>query len=244
MVRYAIATALTIAASPVAAQVALAPGETLLEIQAVGEATTRPDAAMISMGVISTGVTAREATDANATQMAAIVAALRKAGVEARAIQTQQINVQPRFARMNANDYQGQAQITGYVARNSVGVTLTKLGIASDVIAAGFAAGANSVAGPNLALRDDAAALAAARRDAIAKAKSEAEAYADGLGLKVVRVLRVSERGHYSNQDIYVTGSRLMQSVPVPVASPPPPLSAGEMHEQATVWVDYALVPK
>jgi uncharacterized protein YggE len=241
MVRSAAALALMVVATPAAAQIALAPGETLLEIQTVGEATTVPDLATISMGVVSTGTTAREATDANAKQMAAVVAALRSAGVEARFIRTQQINVQPRFARMSPTDYEGQAQITGYVARNSVGVTITRLALAPDVIAAGFAAGANSVSGPNLSLRDDTAALTAARRDAIAKARNEADAYADGLGLKVVRILRVSERRNYASQDIYVSGVREVRS---PAPPPPPPLSAGEMRERATLWIDYALVPK
>jgi uncharacterized protein YggE len=243
MVRYAAALAGVLLATPAAAQITLAPGETLLEIQAVGEASAPADVAMISMGVVSTGSTAREATDANAAQMAAVVAALRRAGVEARFIQTLQINLQPRFAHMDASDYQGQAKITGYVAQNSVSVTLTRLSIAADVIAAGFAAGANSVNGPTLGLRDGATALAAARRDAIAKARSEAEAYADGLGLKLARILRVSERGAYATTDsypreIHVTGA--MQRAGLPAA----PLSGGEMREQATVWIDYALIPK
>lgn len=67
----------------------LQPGETLLEVQAEGQAKFRPDAAFVSVGVVSTGTTAREATDANATQMAAVIAAVKKAGVDGRYIRTQ-----------------------------------------------------------------------------------------------------------------------------------------------------------
>lgn len=241
MVKSLTGLALLLVATPLAAQTTVGPGETLLQIQTVGEATTRPDLATISIGVVSTGTTAREATDANATQMAAVVAALRKAGVEARYLRTQQINVQPRFARNSPSDYEGQAQITGYVARNSVGVTIVELAKAPDIIAAGFGAGANSVNGPYLALRDNASALAAARRDALAKARVEADAYADGLGMKVVRVLRLSERGNAAAPDLFVSANSIRA-----VGSPPSPapMSAGEMHERATLWIDYALAPK
>ncbi len=67
----------------------LQPGETLLEVQAEGQAKFRPDAAFVSVGVVSTGTTACEATDANATQMAAVIAAVKKAGVDGRYIRTQ-----------------------------------------------------------------------------------------------------------------------------------------------------------
>lgn len=241
MVKFLTGLALVAIAGPVAAQTTVGPGETLLQIQTVGEATTRPDLATVSIGVVSTGTTAREATDANATQISAVIAALRKAGVEARYLRTQQINVQPRFARNSPSDYEGQAQITGYVARNSVGVTIVDLAKASDVIAAGFGAGANSVNGPYLSLRNDTAALAEARRDALAKARVEADAYADGLGMKVVRVLRLSERGNTATPDLFVS-ARSVSAVAAP--PPPPPISAGEMRERATLWIDYALAPK
>ncbi|MBR0551776.1 SIMPL domain-containing protein [Stakelama marina] len=227
-----------------AADLALQPGETLLEVQAQGETVTLPDAALISVGVVSTGTTAREATGANATDMAKVVAAIKAAGIEDRYIRTQQINVSPRFARDGANDYQGQARITGYVARNSVSVTVTDLGKASKVIDAAFGAGANSVSGPNLTLLDDHDALDAARRDGIAKARAEAATYADSLGMRVSRVIRVSERGNSARPVNYVTVTASRVGAPPPPPPPPPPVAGGEMRQQINVWVDFALVPK
>ncbi|MHA6722640.1 SIMPL domain-containing protein [Sphingomonas sp. RS2018] len=234
-------------ASPVAAQTMLPSGiergETLLQVQATGRAYYAPDVATISVGVVSTGTTAREATDANAKTMTAVIAAVRGAGVDARYVRTQQINVQPRFARNSPNDYEGQAQITGYVARNTVTVRVVKLASAPDVIAAAFGAGANSVNGPNLSNSDPDAALEKARGDAVANAQKEAEDYARAFGLRVVRVLRIGARGTQTGyDDIVVSGNRL--SAPPP---PPPPLmmaapvAGGEMIRTYTVWVDYAL---
>ena len=152
MVGFTIAAMLLQVQAPVAT---LQPNETLLQVQAEGRATYLPDTAFVSAGVVSTGTTAREATDANAREMAKVIAAIRAAGVGERYIRTQQINVQPRFARSAPNVYDEQPQIAGYVARNSVAVTITKIATAPDVIAAAFGAGANSVTGPNLGSQDN-----------------------------------------------------------------------------------------
>lgn len=229
-----------------ATDIALQPGETLLEVQSEGETVVLPDAALVSVGVVSTGGTAREATAANAADMARVVKAIKAAGIADRYIRTQQINVSPRFARASASDWQGQAQITGYVAQNSVSVTVTDLAKASGVIDAAFGAGANSVSGPNLTLLDHSKALDAARRDGIAKARAEAATYADSLGMKVARVLRVSERGRAARPVDYVTAYDMVSAPPPPPPLPAPraPIATGEMRQNVTVWVDFALTTR
>ena len=242
MVRLSISATVLLASSLAAgasAQTAvLQPGETLLEVQAEGTTTYLPDAAFINVGVVSTGDTARAATEANAMTMTGVIAALKRAGVVERYIRSQQINVEPRFARANPQDYQEQAHITGYVARNSVSVTVTKLSIAPDVIGAAFAAGANSVSGPNLGSVDPQKGIAETRSDALAQARAEADTYAKGLGMRIVRVIRVSERGNTAMQVSYAVSRVSSRSVP-----PAPPLAGGEMQRTATVWIDYALAP-
>lgn len=237
---YATMLMLAMQAAPVPAPV-LEAGETLLEVQAEGRSKFLPDTAFINAGVVSTGTTAREATDANARDMAAVIAAIRKAGVGERFIRTQQISVQPRFARQNPNDYEGQPQITGYIARNSVAVTVNKLAIAPDVIAAAFASGANSVSGPDLGNGDITAGQAQARDDAIARARAEAEQYAQSLGMRVARVIRVSERGNRAQPVSYVMRASAPSAAPPPPPPPPPPVAGGEIERTVTVWVDFAL---
>ena len=64
----------------------------------------------------------------------------------------------------------------------------------------------------------------------------QAETYADALGMRIARVLRVSERDTNIAEDgtITVTGSRVR----------PTPIEPGEIAAQAQVWVDYAVVPR
>ena len=250
MRRIIFAVMLTLGA-PVAARAqvnsALRPGETLLQVTAEGVATVRPDAAFLTVGVVSTGTSAREATDGNAATMTAVIAGLRKAGVDARYIRTQQINVQPRFARQPGGGYEDSAQIAGYVARNSVAVTVVNLSAAPEVIAASFAAGANSVSGPELGSEDPQTGIAAARHDALRKARTEAEDYAEGLGMTIVRVLRVGENGGAIEPVRYitVTGARLAApGAPPPPPPPPPPVAGGELKRTVRLYIDYALAPK
>ena len=237
MVGFTIAAMLLQVQAPVAT---LAPNETLLQVQAEGRATYLPDTAFVSAGVVSTGTTAREATDANARDMAKVIAAIRAAGVGERYIRTQQINVQPRFARSAPNVYDEQPQITGYVARNSVAVTVTKLATAPDVIAAAFGAGANSVSGPSLRSQDSTKGLAEARSRAVEAAREEANAYAASLGMRVARVIRLSERGNDARPMDY--SREILVFAPAPPPPVAPPIAGGEMERTVTVWVDFALI--
>ena len=235
---------LTSAASACAQTITLQPGETLLQVQAEGHAAVRPDAATLTIGVVSTGVTARAATDANAAAMAAVIAAVRKAGVAERYVRTRQISLQPRFRRESAGDYDGQATISGYVARNSVTVVVVTLAQAPDVVAAAFGAGANEVSGPDLRSDDPLAGVVEARAMALRNAKAQADGYAAGLGLVVTRVLRVSE-GRESvspNYDIVVTGSRISGMAAQP--APPAPIAGGDMERSISINIDYALALK
>ncbi len=107
MRRLVLAAILCVAGPAGATEVPLQPRETLLEVQAEGQARFRPDVGYVSMGVVSTGSTARAATDANARAMADVIAAIGKAGVDPRYVRTQQISVDPRFARMSPSTMRG-----------------------------------------------------------------------------------------------------------------------------------------
>lgn len=247
------AALLACAAVPAAAQVAvqpLAPGEVLLEVTAEGRARVRPDRVALTGGVTTTGATAREALDANAAAMTRVVAAIRAAGAQAREVQTQQISVQPRFEQ--TRDYGERPRIIGYVAQNSVAVATGRIALAPRLIEAMFNAGATNVYGPTFAAENDRAVLQAARNDAAQAARAQADAYAASFGMRVARIVRVSERGrNVQPADILISATRI-SSVGLDGAPPPPPPPAaaevpvqpGELDQRVTLFVDYALAPR
>jgi hypothetical protein len=236
--------ALALAAAPAAAAaqdvaIALAPGEVLLKVQARGEHLARPDMMGVSAGVVTTGRTAKEALAANAALANRLLAAVRASGIEPRDVQTSQLSVSPQYERGRAggDDEDGVRRIIGYLARNRLELRLRDLARAPDIINALFESGANEVSGPHFALQDPAPALKAARRAAVAEARAEAETYADALGMRIARVLRVSERQSFESEEdgtIIVTGSR------IPVS----PVEPGEVSTHVQVWIDYAMTPR
>lgn len=170
---------------------ALAPDATLLRVSAHGESRRVPDVAQFSAGVVTQSPNAKAAMQANAQRMSAVIAALRQAGIAERDIQTASISVEPQY-RSGPNQ---QPMITGYNVSNTVHATLRDLSHIGDVLDALVREGANQIEGPGFSIDKPEAALDEARTDAIAAAKARAALYANATGLKVRRIVSISESG-------------------------------------------------
>lgn len=170
---------------------AMTPTSTRLDITAEGEVRRVPDLASVSAGVMTQTPTAAAAMQANASRMAAVVAALKKAGIADRDIQTTGLNLNPQY-RYQENQ---PPQLVGYQASNTVQVRFRKIGDAGRIVDTLVAQGANQINGPSLSVDKPEAALDEARADAVAKARARAELYARAAGLRVKRILAISESG-------------------------------------------------
>lgn len=164
---------------------------TRLDIVTEGEVTRTPDIATIGAGVVTQGTTAGAAMGENATRMATTVAALRKAGVADRDIQTSAINLNPQY-RYGENV---APVITGYQASNQVTVRFRDVKKAGAILDTLVAQGANQINGPTFSIDKPEAALDEARTAAVTKARARAELYAKAAGLTVRRILAISEAG-------------------------------------------------
>ena len=166
---------------------------TRLDINVTGEVTRVPDVAVISAGVVSRAPTATAALQDTADRMTRVLAALKRAGVEDRDIQTSNINLNAEYRYP-----QNQApQLVGYTASNSVTIRFRDIRSSGKILDALVAQGANQINGPNLMVDKPEAALDEARAKAIAIGRARAELYARSLGLRVVRVVSVNESGGY-----------------------------------------------
>jgi uncharacterized protein YggE len=177
-------------AAPAFADVTTTPiAGTELDISATGASTRAPDIASIGAGVVTQASRAGDAMAANAKAMTATIAALKRAGVADRDIQTQSINLQPQYRYADNQP----PVLTGYQASNRVSVRIRDIARAGGVIDALVSAGANQIDGPTLAVEHPEAALDEARAKALATARSRAELYAKAAGLTVKRIVRISE---------------------------------------------------
>jgi len=162
---------------------------TLLDITARGEARKAPDLAIINAGVVTQAPDAATAIRENATRMARVADALNRAGVADRDIQTATLNLSPQY-RYGENQ---PPVITGYQAANTLSIRFRDIARAGAILDALVASGVNQISGPELTLDDPTAALDAARLEAVAKARARAELYAGAAGLKVARIISISE---------------------------------------------------
>jgi uncharacterized protein len=160
-----------------------------LEISAQVEVRSVPDLAVLSAGVMSQAPTAKAALDDNAKRMTAVIAALREAGLAERDLQTSGLSIQPVYSyRPNV-----PPQLTGYQATNAVEARVRQLDKLGGIIDAVVARGANQLSGPSFLVEKPDAALDSARADAVRKARARASLYAEAAGLKVKRILSISE---------------------------------------------------
>jgi uncharacterized protein YggE len=166
---------------------------TRLDINAVGEVTRVPDVAVITAGVVSRSANASSALQDTADKMQRVLAALKRAGVESRDIQTSNVSLNPEY-RYPENQ---APQLAGYTASNSVTVRFRDLKNSGTILDALVAQGSNQISGPSLIVDKPEAALDEARAKAIAIGRARAEIYARGLGLRVVRVVAINESGGY-----------------------------------------------
>lgn len=162
---------------------------TLLEVTAEGASTRTPDLAVIQAGVVTQAATAGDAMRQNSTRMTTVLAALRRAGVAERDIQTSSIALSPQY-RYAQNE---PPVITGYQASNQVSVRFRDVAKSGTILDALVREGANNISGPNLTIDKPEAALDEARTAAVATARARAELYAKAAGLRVDRILSISE---------------------------------------------------
>lgn len=167
---------------------------TRLDVSATGEVTRVPDIAVISTGVVTRAATATAAIQQNATRMERVRAALRRAGIEDKDIQTSSINLNPEYVYAERQP----PRLTGYTASNQVSVRFRDIRKTGEILDALVAEGANQINGPSLTIDKPEQALDEARLKAIANGRARADLYARALGMRVVRLLSVSESGGYA----------------------------------------------
>ncbi len=254
MKRFTLALALAALAAPLAAPLAVqahelssgpvvAAGNTLLTLSAEGRSNRTPDLAVFSAGVTSQGKTAGEALSANSADMNRVIAALKRAGIADRDIQTSNLSLnpiyQPQRAMPDGTVEPAQPKIIGYQVYNTVNVRQRNLAQFGRVLDTLVAAGANQINGPNFQMDDPDAATDEARSQAMKKARARANLYASAAGLKVLRILAISESGGYVPQP-QVMYSRAAMADGMEKSTP---VAAGEVSLISTVTVLFELTP-
>lgn len=167
---------------------------TTFNLSASGETAIAPDMATITLGVQTEGASAAAALSANGAAMNKVIAALKKAGVAERDIQTSNLNVNPQYVY----EQNQPPRLTGYQASNQVTILARDLSKLGQTVDAAASAGANTVSGISFGLQNPQQAEDEARIKAVAALKAKSDLYARATGYKVVRLVSLNEAGGYT----------------------------------------------
>jgi hypothetical protein len=192
-----------------------------------GEASAAPDKATVVLGVETRDASAAIAASDNARLMNKTIAALLKAGVADNEIQTSGYSLSAEPQDAQAAETQ---KVPQFLASNTVTVNLNNTADVGRVLDAAVSAGSNSIQEVSFDLRDPRPQKDQALTLAILDARRKAENAASAAGVKLGRVLEISEG--YG----YVTAAS--KSVAFDFATP---IQPGKMEITASVTMTYEI---
>lgn len=227
------------AAVPAAAQTAPAPtiaeAQPRISVTGEGEKALRPDIALLTFSVMREAPSAREALTANNEAMAEVIAALKEDGIADRDLQTAGIQINPRYDYPNDGKGGQRAELAAYQVTNTLSVRVRDIARTGAILDKVVSLGVNQGGGISFTNADPSAALAEARRAAVADAMEKARTLAQAAGVELGRILEISERADAPEPVLYMQAkmaSDRAESVPV---------EAGENSYRVSVTMSFGI---
>lgn len=213
-----------------------APQPATIRVTGQAKVSETPDRVYIDVGVTTQARRSEDAASQNAARLSAVITAVKRAAGPGAQLTTREYSISPDYRYSPGT----AATITGYTASNVLEVRLDELRKIGAVLDAATRAGSNTVQDIRFALRDDQIPRAQALREAALNARQDAQALADALGLRVVRVLSVDEEGQAG-----VPSPRIyMQAQALAVArAPSTPVETGTLTVDASVTLTVEVAP-
>lgn len=198
-----------------------------------GRVAVAPDMATISVGVTTQQKTAAATLAENNKATAAVLERLKADGVAPRDLQTSGLSLSPLWDRQISQSSQNSPpKISGYVASNTIVVRLRDLVKLGEILDSTVGQGANQFNGLSFGLQDPKPSEDAARRAAVADAMARAHLYASAAGVRLGRILSISEPSSRAVPEMAM--ARMAASDGVPVAE-------GELSISAQVTIVFAI---
>lgn len=156
--------------------------------------SARPDRAVITLGVETRAETAGAAIAENGEAMQAVIEALVGMGVAEDDVQTQRVGLQPQYETPpEPRPTSGLGQIIGYLASNTLRVTVRDLDQMGDLLDEAVRAGGNVVHGIGFEVSEPTALVDRALEAAMQDARRKAELLAGQADAALGPVLSINE---------------------------------------------------
>ncbi|HEX8337800.1 MAG TPA: SIMPL domain-containing protein [Pyrinomonadaceae bacterium] len=217
------------------------PLRTRLLVTGESDSKVPPDTAVVVLSVVTQSARALDAQQQNARKSDAVIQAVRQAAGANPEVQTSDYSLEPQ------RDWGGGLpRIKGYEARNTVTVTTSALDSVGAILDTATQAGANSVDSVRFTLREGREARGRALGEAGRQAMAKAEAMAQAMGGRIVRVVEEREGnfpapppqpGMYDYLASASAGNMNASSYEAAKMSPRTPVEAGQLHVRSQVYL-------
>ena len=199
-----------------------------------GDAGIAPDMAVLTLGVTRDAATAREALDASNKAMADIIAAMKGEGIAERDLQTSNFSVNPVYSYPKPEERDQTPKIVGYQVNNTLSVRVRDIAKVGMVLDRSVTLGVNQ--GGNIAFTNDdpSATLTAARVRAVKDAMAKAKTLAEAAGVTLGKVIEITEQSFQPQPMPFAAKREAMAADAVPV-------QAGENSYRVQVSVTFEL---
>lgn len=161
---------------------------TSFDVSGTGKVSVVPDIAIVRVGVISTGQSAKQAQDQLNINVNKVSESIKKLGIDKKDIKTENYNVNPNY------DFKdGSQRINSYSGNTNLSFKVRKLDLVDQIIDVATTQGANQVGGVSFEVEDKLKAENEARKLAIEQAKKKADYAASLAGFKLGKIINYQE---------------------------------------------------
>ncbi len=221
------------------------PPSNVITVNGEGKVSASPDIATVSFTVSEDADTATHAQDAATKKVNVALAVLKDLKIADKDVKTSSYNVSPRYSYQPPCytypcPYNGDQKIIGFTAAQTVEVKVRDIDSVGKVLTSLGDAGVSNIYGPNFTIEDPDGVKAQARKEAIDKARAQAQTLAKDLGVRLVRVVNFSEGGG-GYPTMYFKSADSMGMGGTAPAQATPAVPAGENEIVVDVSVTYEI---
>lgn len=212
-----------------------------ITVNGTGQASARPDEAIVTLGTRVEAPTAGEAQTQNTEKINAVIAAVKAAGLPTENIQTTNISLYP-IQRNQPEPRPGSSSSTqdpgiqAYQAGASIRIKVSNVDQAGQIIDTAVTAGANQVQGIQFDLKDDSTPRGQALQAAVGDARKRADALAQAINVQITGVESIIESGSTISPPRPLAAPALAEAQ----AASAPQIEPGEQTVTAQVSITYS----
>ncbi|HEY4525720.1 MAG TPA: SIMPL domain-containing protein [Candidatus Paceibacterota bacterium] len=213
------------------------PSTRTITVSGEGKVAAIPDVAVTSFSVVSRGKDPAVLADDNNTKINKVIDFVKQQGMDKKDIQTTNYNLSPDY---EWSEPLRRSVLNGYVLTQTITLKMKDFSKISAIMAGLTPLGINDISSLSFQVDDKEKASAEAREKAFTDAKAKAGAMAKSAGIKLGRVVSVSENNSYPD---YYGGYAMKEMSAVGGAAPvaAPILEPGSQEIRVNVSMTYEL---